>query len=141
MNFVGKIIEKFPPWCFTIVVGSVILWLTFGKIKVSSDSIFAFPHFDKIVHAVLLGMMFLAITLDIVRGHRKNYKNRWINGPLIWGFILASLIGGSIELLQPYFHRSCDLMDFIADEAGIIAVWIFIPFFLEKLGYMVFLKE
>jgi VanZ family protein len=65
------------------------------------------PYFtDKIVH--LFG--FAALAFPLARTGRFG---------LIPVLVGASTFGGLIELIQPYFERSADMQDWIADIAGV----------------------
>ena len=61
---------------------------------------------DKVVHLIA----FAALTLPLARTGRFG---------LIPIFIATSAYGGIIEVLQPFFGRSSDMQDWIADIAGV----------------------
>ena len=60
---------------------------------------------DKILHLIA----FAALTFPLARTGRIG---------LLPVFIGASFFGGVIELIQPNFNRSADVIDWIADAAG-----------------------
>ena len=62
---------------------------------------------DKLVHFVA----FAALSFPLARTGRFG---------LLPVFIGANAFGGAIELIQPSFHRSADLNDWIADIVGVI---------------------
>jgi VanZ family protein len=62
---------------------------------------------DKIVHA----LAFAALVFPMAITKRIGLF------PL---FIFASLFGGIIEILQPSFGRSADIIDWLADSVGVI---------------------
>ena len=61
---------------------------------------------DKVVHLIA----FAALALPLA------HTGRFGLSPV---FIAASAYGGIIEVLQPYFGRSADMQDWIADIAGV----------------------
>jgi len=61
---------------------------------------------DKLVHLIA----FAALAFPLARTRRFG---------LIAVFVGASVFGGLIEVLQPYFGRSADMQDWIADIAGV----------------------
>ena len=61
---------------------------------------------DKVVHLIT----FAALAFPLAR------TGRFGLAPV---FVGASVFGGLIEVLQPYFGRSADVQDLIADIAGV----------------------
>ena len=62
---------------------------------------------DKLIHIIA----FAGLAFPLARTGRFG---------LIPVFIGASLYGGIIELVQPYFWRSADILDWISDLLGVI---------------------
>lgn len=62
---------------------------------------------DKVFH--FLAYFFLALPASIANPKSNKYI-----------YIFFILYGGLIELIQPYFNRSCDIYDFIANILGIL---------------------
>ena len=62
---------------------------------------------DKLVHFVA----FSVLVFPLARTGRLG---------LLLLFIGASVFGGIIELIQPYFNRSADVNDWIADMLGVL---------------------
>ena len=62
---------------------------------------------DKLAHFIA----FAALAFPLVRTGRLG---------LVSVFVGASAFGGLIELIQPTFNRSADLVDWIADTVGVV---------------------
>lgn len=67
-----------------------------------------FPHLDKLAHFV--AFFFIALPALAVR------PADWL-----WIVVLAGVLGGAIEIIQPMFGRGRELADFIADVLGALA--------------------
>lgn len=112
MNTSGKITE-FLLWLL-LTAGIVMVSLTPSpvipeSIILSSDKV---SHF--LAYMVLAGWTFLASGTFIPKGEKKDLK-RWI-----FAVLYGTVLGGAMELLQPYFGRTMSFMDFVADIAGSI---------------------
>lgn len=75
---------------------------------------------DKTYHIIAFAGLILPIAI---------VQPKWL--PLMIAFCI--LFGGFIELVQPYFGRTCDLADWIADIKGlmlgsIIGLFLYISF-------------
>jgi VanZ family protein len=68
------------------------------------------PHFDKFVHWSLYAV--LSFLFYISKQEKQTIVFFIIN------ILFAFVLGGSIELIQPYVGRSKELMDLIADMIG-----------------------
>ena len=78
------------------------------------------PHLpinDKIQHIITFAAFTILIT----------FKRKW-QFTCLCLFILA--LSGMMEIIQPYFNRSMELADFVANCIGVLIV--FIPVFLFK---------
>lgn len=125
------ILDYMPRWGYTIIVLAAILWLTLGKIPRIDSDIPIWEHADKIVHAFMFGVLFLAATFDHSRIRPleiPSIKSPYMPTVFAW----TALAGAVIELLQPYFYRSCDAADFFADVAGILLAWLMIPLLFRR---------
>ena len=75
---------------------------------------------DKVVHAVLFGVMSLTVYFAVRVGHRKN---AWLAA--LAGFLAASAYGGSDELHQFWTPSRCpDIWDWVADSVGAACVFL-----------------
>lgn len=112
-----RIIDRFPPWIFTLLTVLLILWLTLAQQPLGDIEPPMFPGADKLVHAIMFGWLAAMIILDDLR-------SRGWRMPSIF-FIIASVIGSSafgvaIEFVQDAMHRgrSFDTTDMVADAVG-----------------------
>ena len=75
---------------------------------------------DKVVHAVLFGILSLGIYFAMRFGHRRG---PWMAA--LVGFLLTSLYGGVDEIHQMFTPtRVPDVMDWLADAAGAACVFL-----------------
>ena len=128
-GFVVKILNH----KYTILVALLILWLTLGRPPRPPKAFYLWEHSDKIVHAIMFGLLFFAASLDWFLRHRKK-RPLLKNGVFTEIFAWCALAGAVIELVQPSVGRSNDLFDFIADVAGIVVAWLLTPSILRLLG-------
>ena len=88
----------------TIVLALIIL---IGALTPVSEVAAAPAGTDKIIHIVAFAALVFPLALTKRIG-------------LFPLFIFASLFGGIIEIIQPSFGRSAEIIDWIADSAGVI---------------------
>lgn len=131
MGKLERLLYMVWPWTFTVITGSLIVWLTLGQPPMPDEKIPLWEHTDKIVHACMFGGLFYAAALDWYRRRPDVAIKR--TSPVMWKIaVCCAIAGGAIELIQPYFGRSCDLLDFMADCAGILLAWIVFPYFIPR---------
>ena len=131
MKNISTILYGVWPWTFTIIVGSIIVWLTLGRPPKVDDDIPLWEHTDKIVHACMFGGLFYAASLDWYRRRPRIIPSR--QHSVMWRIaIFCSVFGGLIEILQPYFNRTADIWDFAADIIGILLAWLLTPYFIPR---------
>ena len=87
----------------SLLISAIATWLMLQPGQ--PDALPGLPHIDKLAHFIT----FFVITLPAVAVHPA----RWF-----WIVLAASALGGAIEIIQPWFGRSRELADFIADVAG-----------------------
>lgn len=63
--------------------------------------------YDKIYHFLLYSLW----SFPVFIANPKSVK---------FFFIFMILYGGLIEVIQPYFNRSCEIVDFIANTLGVL---------------------
>lgn len=115
-----------PPWTFSVVIFALIIWLTLGQPPSPPDDIQLWEHTDKIVHAVMFGALFGAMALDWYRRHPM--QQPYISSSVMFTiFPWVLVVSAVIELVQPTFGRSNDVMDFLADAAGALLAWMITP--------------
>jgi VanZ family protein len=95
---------KFFDIYLTIVLALTIL---VGMLAPISEVTTAPAGTDKIIHIVAFAALVFPLTLTKRIG-------------LFPLFIFASLFGGMIEIIQHSFGRSAEIIDWIADSAGVI---------------------
>ncbi len=87
--------------------------LSFLPLSGVESKAFLIPHFDKIAHLLsytaLGGAMYFAVAKE-----KENFKK----GVVI--IILGVVIGFLIEIIQPYFDRSFELLDIVSDFVGLV---------------------
>jgi len=73
------------------------------------------PHFDKIVHFTL----YFIFTLFLMAGFTRQYGKTSVKAYL-YSFLIAVIIGISIEFIQEKVGRSFDRYDMLANTIGVI---------------------
>ncbi|MDE7385953.1 MAG: VanZ family protein [Muribaculaceae bacterium] len=123
----NKFLTRLPAWTFTVVIMAAICYLTLVPRPLPDIDMPMIPGLDKVVHGIMFGALAGAICLDVAR---KRGLNQLTVILLAIAFVVASLAGGAIELLQSAMNqgRSCELPDFVADVAGaLLAVMVARP--------------
>lgn len=104
-----------------VIPGYVIYFstlLTFVLIIIASliphppEIMQAFSFSDKIFHAFAYSALSFLLLLSLKTGFSGKYRYSLVT------VVLIMLFGGLIEVIQPYFSRSRDIFDFIADILG-----------------------
>ncbi len=121
-----------PPYFYSILVVIIVLYLTLYPDPIPNTDIMLFPHIDKVIHAIMMMGVVMALSFDYIR------KGQHIKmSPLILcSFSFATvLFGVIIEFLQDYMNigRSKDLFDFIANVIGTIVGTVIAKFWLRKI--------
>ena len=111
---------------------STILIITFSFFDFSSSSSSLIKN-DKIAHSIAYTSLGFSLFLTLVHlpafmQARKERKSG--DGTLLFlshntkaisiSVIAGSIFGLIIELIQPFFDRNCDYLDFIADFLGVV---------------------
>ena len=123
------LIRGLPAWTPSIVCLLTILYLTLWPDPLHGTHIELFEGADKVVHGIMMMGMILCMGLDALRkkaARRLDDSVRAPKGLLFVYFIIVSLFGGAIELLQGAMGmgRGEDMMDFLADVAGAFVGWM-----------------
>lgn len=123
------LIRGLPAWTLSIVCLLAILYLTLWPDPLQGTHIELFEGADKVVHGIMMMGMILCMGLDALRkkaAHRLDDSVRAPKGLLFVYFLIVSLFGGAIELLQGAMGmgRGEDMMDFLADVAGAFVGWM-----------------
>lgn len=133
-NIMKRLLASLPPWAVTIVISAAIVYLTLAPSPLPADDIPLFEGADKVVHAIMFGMLCGALALDTARARGVDALTR---GRLWWCFVVAAAVGGVIELAQGAMHlgRSAEWWDFVADIAGaLLAMLVARPVVSRMLG-------
>lgn len=125
-NSFQRLLYDIWPWSFSIIVFAFILWLTLGKPPVPDTDIELWEHTDKIVHAIMFGTLFFALSFDYYRKHPTLLPKK-CSGKMGIFLLITVVIGALIEITQPYFDRTADIYDFLADVAGTVIAFIITP--------------
>lgn len=109
-------VKKYP---FSILTTFAIILLSvmpFPEIKMAED----IPLADKWVHFVMYAGLSGVVWFEMARYEWKTNTKQATFQLLLWGFLLPSLLGGILELVQENLTttRSGDIWDFIADVIG-----------------------
>lgn len=120
-------------WLLTMTVLALIIWLTLFYVPSPGMEMPSWQHADKVVHAVMFGILFIAMAIDWFFTTRRRSVPKLSAAVYFQIFAWSSLCGAIIELVQPLTHRTCDLFDFLADVAGIILAWLISPIILSLL--------
>jgi VanZ family protein len=96
--------------CIAVVVSLLILGLSLTPKPLPLLRNISFS--DKIQHTAA----YLALAFCVCAAFRRRGY-----APVVLAVILCAAFGGAIEIVQPYFGRTKDLVDFLADLAGALA--------------------
>ena len=85
-------------------------------IKIGETPLDGVAFIDKWTHLVMYGGTCSVMWWEYLRCHRR------IQWWKLWLYAIAGMIilGGVIEILQPYFDRSGEWLDFVADTVGVL---------------------
>ena len=95
---------KFNGLYLTIVIASLILFLSLQPPGEEDTKLLLS---DKLLHIIAYSLMVLPVSLERVY-------------PQFSVFLITITCGGVIELIQPFWGREADIMDFLANILGII---------------------
>lgn len=129
---VKLLLLKLPPYFYSIIVISIVLYLTLFPDPIPETDIMLFPHADKLIHAIMMMGVVLSLSFDYIR---KEQHLKMSPFTLCCFFIATVLFGVIIEFLQDYMNigRSKDFYDFIANVIGSIAGAVIANFWLRKI--------
>lgn len=119
-----KVKRWFNAWWPTTLVVAVILYATLNSDPVGADNLPPIPHLDKLIHAIMFGGLFAAITFDRRRGGAG-----LTTASLIITAAVTIVAGGLDEVLQGAMPngRASDILDWGADTVGIIVAYFTAP--------------
>lgn len=80
-------------------------------------------HFDKLVHALMYLGFAGVLSVNLWQGR---VRRLWL---ITVALSVPVILGGAIELLQPYFPpRTCEMADWLADIAGAMVGFLLVWF-------------
>ena len=140
LTLAGRLLAALPTGLFTIMVTGAILWLTLAPDPLPDNDMPAIPGLDKVAHACMFGGFYFAAAFDFTSRRRcgasQSTPAKWLSATAtITIATVATAFGGGIELLQGAMAmgRGCDIYDFIADAAGVLAAVALTPAVLKAL--------
>ena len=104
-------------WMFTVFLMLIIGW---GSLKPPEPGDVSIAGLDKLMHFVA----YLCLALPTALAVRQQ---QWCC------FLGLVLFGGAVELLQPWFGRSCDGLDFVTNCLGVLTGGWFVRRIYQKL--------
>lgn len=116
-----QFLKKYSP---SLIVIAVIAYATLYPDPLPDDDMQLFPHFDKLIHAIMFGGMAGALAFDYRRSANKLSKRA-----MLACCAIAAGYGLLTEILQiaTGMGRSGDLCDFVADCIGIAVAYFSAP--------------
>jgi VanZ family protein len=96
-----------------LAVNSVVILLSLLPIR---QAVFSVSNADKLSHLLAYAALG-AITYSTISLHPGMKDRSWPMRALLV-LLYCALIGGAIEILQPYVGRGCEFLDFVADITG-----------------------
>lgn len=114
----------FATWWPTLTVVCVILYATLNDNPIGADELPIFPGADKLIHAIMFGGLFAAITFDRYRdGRGMALKSLLITAGI------CVVCGALDEVCQSLLTaaREGDPLDFLADCGGIVIAFFAAP--------------
>lgn len=112
MRSILNFIKKFPISTLTVAAIWYVCFMNVPETPLQNISLI-----DKWTHVALYFVLGIIITFEYIRA----YKNARLKDLALWVWLLPSLMGGLIEILQANCTggmRSGEWMDFIADAIG-----------------------
>ena len=112
MNKILHLVRKFP-----MSVGMTIVILFVSLVPIPETPLSGITLIDKWTHIGLYSVLGLTVAHE----YFHNYKHVTRKGMFLGVWLLPTLLGGAIELLQAYCtngNRSGEWLDFVADMVG-----------------------
>ena len=112
MKIARYLLRKFP---LTLLCLALIVYLSL-VIDIPETPLDNVALIDKWTHFVMYGGSCTVMWWEYLRCHRR------MNWPKMWLYAIIGMmvLGGVIEILQPYVGRSGEWLDFGADAVGIL---------------------
>ena len=104
-----KILRYASAVLFIIVLVAIVFLSFAGSKEMSKVKV---PFNDKISHC------FAYVCLSFIFGIFLKTFDKSTVFVFVFSFLVCLALGLAVELLQPYFGRSCEMLDFVADFLG-----------------------
>ena len=101
-------------YALTVIVAVAIIVLSLIPIPEVKE-LESVPLVDKWTHMVMYAALAGAVWVDKIRCSGRKVP-RWRLA--VVGVVMAIVLGGALELIQPSVGRSCELLDWVADGIG-----------------------
>jgi len=112
MKIARFLLRKFP---LTLLCLALIVYLSL-VIDIPETPLDNVALIDKWTHFVMYGGSCAVMWWEYLRCHqRMNWPKMWL-----YAIIGMMVLGGVIEILQPYVGRSGEWLDFVADAVGVL---------------------
>lgn len=111
----------------TMCVVAVIMYATFNSDPLADVDVPLFPGADKLIHAIMFGGLAGAVAFDYQRVDRGS--NRLTRRVMLTVCVACAVAGVLDEIAQATLtaERSGDILDWLADCAGIIVAFFAAP--------------
>ncbi len=116
----------------TIIVVCVILYATWTAHPIEEDDLPIFPHYDKLIHAIMMGGFAGAVAFDWCRAR----AGRRVSSARMLRFAMLAVVFSAVdEIVQGLLPigRPSDFVDFIADIVGVIVSYYTAPLAINAL--------
>ena len=113
MAKVRYLLRNYP---LTLLCLALIFFLSL-LIRIEESPLDGVAFVDKWTHFVMYGGSCSVMWWEYLRCHRGRvmWWKMWL-----YAIIGMTLLGGVIEIVQPYFNRSGEWLDFVADTVGVV---------------------
>ena len=110
------VIHWLPVVALTVVIVGMSVWPIEPQLPKGGNYTATFMWgSDKIKHAVGFALIGLALHWALSLS-----QTRSTGSTIVRVLVFGGVVGGFIEVLQPFVDRTCDLHDFVADIVGLI---------------------
>ena len=112
MNHFRHLLSHYPLTLLCLA----LVWFLCLMLDVSKAPDVDVPFIDKWTHLVMYAGTCSVMWWEYLRCHQR------MNWPKMWLYAIIGMIvlGGVIEILQPYVGRSGEWLDFVADAVGVL---------------------
>lgn len=132
----SKIKTFFIDFWPTLIVIAVILYATLSSDPIGANKLPLIPHIDKLIHAIMMGGLFSAISFDCQRRDKSRNVLTWRF--LLTLFLIMICFSMSDEIMQKLMKngRGAEFLDFVADMVGCIVAMLLAPPAIRKVLHL-----